>query len=579
MRNNDVIFFNLHRRYLNHFSQFGGFIGTFILSAVVNQNGYAAQGFAGTLMEGKKLIDEACQQHKVAIIGLYCDYENITENIQLCRYIKQTYHLPVMVGGPQATALGKTFLDESGCDVVSRYEGEITVVQLLDYFLDNVGSLEKIKGIMYKKGENVVINPEQDLVENLDALPFITDECYLTGRHLSNQLSVMTGRGCPFHCAFCHEGHHTKKVRFRSVENVIEEIELFLSQRPQRHCYILFTDDTFTLIPQRVKKICEQLKKLREKYWFDWFCEGHVHTLYMHPEMITDIAQAGAKRIQLGIEAGTQEVLDAYRKGSTLDEIRDVVVKCRDAGIKQIYSNIILGGAFYNRDVYEKNKQFAKELIRLGKGCVEIGVVSYWPLAETAITNHPENYDLTIVDKDFLTSVGDFPQTEMNNISRWDIIQMMQDMENEIKALMLDMLRHDEIPFSLIISFVQDIEEGISYGMWASCLYEQPKLFAYYQMLASGESVRSLELTVPFLEAHPMRVISLYRHIKKDTRGYMFFQCRLSEFEMKVLVYSTGKLSVREIIHYLHMKNGQAEKVFAVLKKLETYKIIVFCEM
>ena len=70
--------------------------------------------------------------------------------------------------------------------------------------------------------------------------------------------------------------------------------------------------------------------------------------------MISYIAEAGARRIQLGIEAGTQEVLDAYRKGSTLDEIRDVVVRCRDAGIEQIYSNIILGGAFFTRDVYEK---------------------------------------------------------------------------------------------------------------------------------------------------------------------------------------------------------------------------------
>ena len=93
-----------------------------------------------------------CQAHKVSVIGLYCDYENVTENIKLCRYIKKTYGLPVMVGGPQATALGQ-ILDDSGCDVVSRYEGELTVPELLDYFLDGVGSLDTIKGIMYKKGD------------------------------------------------------------------------------------------------------------------------------------------------------------------------------------------------------------------------------------------------------------------------------------------------------------------------------------------------------------------------------------------------------------------------------------------
>lgn len=580
MRNNDVIFFNLHRRYTNTAPQFGGFIGTFILAAVMKQNGYEAQGFAGTVMEGKRLIDEACQAHKVSVIGLYCDYENVTENIKLCRYIKKTYGLPVMVGGPQATALGQKFLDDSGCDVVSRYEGELTVPELLDYFLDGVGSLDTIKGIMYKKGDEVVVNPEQDLVENLDALPFIDDDCYLTGRRQYNQLSIMTGRGCPFHCAFCHEGHHTKKVRFRSVDNVIEEIEAFLKQRPEEHCYILFTDDTFTLIPKRVKELCERLKTLRETYSFDWFCEGHVHTLYVHPEMISYIAEAGARRIQLGIEAGTQEVLDAYRKGSTLDEIRDVVVRCRDAGIEQIYSNIILGGAFFTRDVYEKNLQFTKELIRLGQGCVEIGVVSYWPLAETSITNHPEQYDLKIVDKDFITSVGDFPQTETDEINRWDIVAMMQHMEDEIKQLMLDMLYQDDVPVERVVSWVKKYKYDGNRGMWLLYLTAEPDLYAYYQMLASGEGRQSKNLSIPLLEAHPMRVASLYRYIRKEAAEYTFFNCSLSEFEIQVLIYSTGKLSVREIME--HVGADDAEKkdtVIAALKKMEKHKVLVFCEI
>lgn len=580
MRNNDVIFFNLHRRYLNQAPQFGGFIGTFILAAVMNQNGYAAQGFAGTVMEGKRLIDEACQSHKVSIIGLYCDYENVTENIQICRYIKEKYHLPVMVGGPQATALGRDFLDKSGCDVISRYEGELTVPELLDYFLDGIGSLDTIKGIMYKKGNEVILNPEQNLIENLDALPFIDDDCYLTGRRSDNQLSIMTGRGCPFHCAFCHEGHHTKKVRFRSIDNVMEEIEFFLSHRPHLHCYILFTDDTFTLVPDRVKELCQRLKKLRETYRFDWFCEGHIHTLYTHPEMISYIAEAGAKRIQLGIEAGTQEVLDAYRKGSTLDEIRDVVVRCRDAGIDQIYSNIILGGAFYTPEVYERNLQFAKELIRLGKGCVEIGVVSYWPLAETEITNHPEKYDLKIVDKDFITSVGDFPQTETDSLNRWDIVTMMRHMEEEIKTLMVDMLRHDEVPTARILSWIKGAEDDVVRGMWFLQLSSQPSLFAYYQMLASGECVQSQQLTIPFLKAHPMRAVNLYRYIQKKSSEYVFWDYHLSEFEMQVLIYSTGKLSVQEIMRYVHA-DTEKEKIDVIdaLKKMERDKLIVFCEI
>ena len=95
---------------------------------------------------------------------------------------------------------------------------------------------------MYKKNGKVCIQPEQDIIENLDMLPFIVDECYLKPDYYNNELSIMTGRGCPFHCTFCHEGHHTRKVRFRSVENVLAEVETFLKKRKHaKNIYILFT--------------------------------------------------------------------------------------------------------------------------------------------------------------------------------------------------------------------------------------------------------------------------------------------------------------------------------------------------
>ena len=109
MRKNDIVFFNLHRLYINTEVKYGGFLGIYSLSAFLNSNGYRAQGFSGLLNEGKRIIDELCSANKVKAIGLYCDYENITENIFLSSYIKEKYKLPVFVGGPQATALTKDF--------------------------------------------------------------------------------------------------------------------------------------------------------------------------------------------------------------------------------------------------------------------------------------------------------------------------------------------------------------------------------------------------------------------------------------------------------------------------------------
>lgn len=585
MRENDILFFNLHRRYLNKSSSYGGFLGIFSLAAFLNSNGFYAQSFAGQLMEGKKLLDEACQQKKAAVIGLYCDYENVTENIFLCQYIKKQYKLPVIVGGPQATALNEYFIDKSGCDVIVRYEGELTVLSLLNYFLNSIGSLDKMKGIMYKKNGKVCIQPEQDIIENLDMLPFIDDECYLKPDYYNNELSIMTGRGCPFHCTFCHEGHHTRKVRFRSVENVLAEVETFLEKRKYaKNIYILFTDDTFTLIPDRVKVLCEGLKKLRKIKDFNWFCEGHIHTLYLHPEMIDYIAEAGAERIQLGIEAGTQEVLDAYRKNSTLDEIRFVVSKCRDAGIGQIYSNIILGGAFFSREMYEKNLAFAKELLSLGKGSVEIGVVAYWPLPETAITNNPQNYGIKIVDKEFLTANGDFAQTETDELNRWDITFLMQDMEKEIENYMKKMLINNEVPIQSVLSWFPQEDTIKSIGRWWYCLSKMPHLLAYYNILLTEEAGIMIDFSAKeLLSAHPMRVISLYLYAERISQTEIkIFDYVLTEIEKDVLIYSTGKNSVVDIIKYLtgiytdYSYDRLKEVILKTLEKLEKEHLIVF---
>lgn len=582
MRENDVLFFNLHRRYINSTPEYGGFLGIFLLAAFLNSNGYKAQSYAGQLMEGKRLLDYACRNQKVSMIGLYCDYENVTENIFLSQYIKSTYNIPVIVGGPQATALGEEFIDKSQCDAIVRYEGEMTVLELVNFYIDDTGNKAAIDGITYKDNGKLIVNSDRKIIDNLDALPFVTDECFLDFRKRQKELSIMTGRGCPFNCAFCYEGHHTKKVRFRTVDNVLNEIEMFMNSRKNsKEIYILFTDDTFTLNSERVKQLCDGLNKLKEKKPFKWFCEGHIHTLYNHPEMIQYIANAGAQRVQLGIEAGTQKVLNSYRKGSTLDEIRTVVKLCAEAGISQIYSNIILGGAFFTKEVYEEDLKFVKELISLGKGSVEIGVVSFWPLAETSITNNPEKYGIKIVDKDFITSVGDLPQTETPELCKYDIADMMKNMKYEIRKHMLTMLNNFEVPLDKIKNWFSK-ENGVkAYGIWWNYLIQDIKLFAYYDMLASGEAVTSDELDKnEFWTSHPMRVVSLYSELKRLTDD-LFEVCgvELTRIEQYVLCYSTGKLCVTDILDKINEDLGielNQINMIKILEKLEKNRLIVY---
>lgn len=549
MRDNDIVFFNLHRKYLNRNADYGGFLGIFLLAAFLNSNGYDSQSFAGPFMEGKGYIDELCSKGKVSMIGLYCDFENVTENVYLSRYIKDTYGLPVIVGGPQATALDEEFYRNSQCDAIVRYEGELTVLELANCLLDGTGSLSEIRGISYLLNDSIVVNEERPLIENLDNLPYVNDECYLLPEKREKSLSIMTGRGCPFNCAFCHEGAHTKRVRLRSVQSIINEIEKYLQEhKGQRELFIMFTDDTFTLIPDRVKQICEALQSFQKTIPIRWFCEAHIHTLYKHPEMIEYLAAAKCQRVQLGIEAGTQRVLDAFRKGSTLNEIKEVVRICEKNNIQQLYSNIILGAAFFSQETFEYDMAFAKELLLIGKGIMELGAVSYWPLPETSITVNPAFYETCIADYEFITSVGDYAQVYTNQFSTWDISKLVLRFDNEMLEFKKKMFNEHIVPKERIKEWFDGSRFGRSYGRWWHALKDMPHIFSFYEMLASGEGVTSNELTLEeFYASHPMRMCDISHSLNIENQDVTLLDIPFDEIDKVLFPYCTGKLSVKEI--------------------------------
>ena len=569
----DILFLNLHRRYLNFEPTHGGFLGIYLLSAFVRQEGYEAKSFSGTLETGLRQVEKLCAAGEVSMLGLYCDYENITENIFLSHHVKENYNLPVIIGGPQATALDENFFRESKCDAVVRYEGELTVLELMNFYLEEVGELDKIRGISYLRGDELKINPERPPIKNLDALPFIDEDCYLEPKYFYRGLSLMTGRGCPFRCAFCHEGAHTRTVRFRSVENVLAEIDAFLEHWDDDELYILFTDDTFTLNSQRVKKICEGLAERRKKYNLKFFCEGHIHTLYKNPEMISYLVEGGCVRIQLGIEAGTAPILKTYGKNTTPEETFEVVRLCRDAGIQQVYGNIILGGANFSRETFEADKKFVRELISESQGVAEIGIVTFWPLAETKMTRCPDEFRIKICDNEFITSVGDFPQIETPELDRLTINEMRREFIKEISAQMIDMLENWRVPTERILSWFPNSRRSKSYGMWFKELMNQNILYSYYELIKLSEGFHSAQVD-NLSAAHPLRVAQLSTHLQRinSTTAEISGEI-LSGVELDILLLATGKLSVEEISLRVEQKISD---VIKVLSRLERRHLIVY---
>ena len=571
MQTLDILFLNLHRRYLNHESTHGGFLGIYLLSAFVRQEGYDAKSFSGTLESGKRIIDKFCTENKILMIGLYCDYENVTENIFISQYVKEKYHLPVIIGGPQATALDEKFFMQSKCDVVVRYEGELTVLELMNFFLEGIGDLKNILGITYMINGKLRKNLERPLIKNLDALPFIDENCYLKPQHFFRWLSIMTGRGCPFHCTFCHEGTHTRQIRLRSIENVLAEIDAYLAKWHSDEIYIFFTDDTFTLNLERLKQLCVGISERRKNFDIKFFCEGHIHTLYKNPEMIKLLAESGCIRIQIGIEAGTTKVLQAYGKNTTPTEILEVIRLCRDFGIQQVYGNIILGGAYFSEKIFETDKKFVNELIQESQGILEIGTVTFWPLPGTKMTNCPEEFGIKICDFEFLTSIGDFPQIETSELNRFKIAEMQIELQKEISNQMISMLEKWQVPIERVLSWFPKSKSN-PYGMWFMELMRQEILFAYYEMLKLGEGFHSTQLD-NLMTAHPLRIITLYKYLRRINKSVEICGEKFVGKEIEILLLTTGKLSVTEIANRLDL---EIHKVIEVLNKLEYKHLIVY---
>ena len=566
----DVLFLNLHRRCLNYEPTHGGFLGIYYLSAFLRKEGYAAKGFSGTFLEGTRFVDVFCSSDKVSMLGLYCDYDNVNENIFLSRRIKEKYNLPVIVGGPQATALDEKFFRESKCDAIVLDVGEITVLELARLFLDGRGELEKIRGIVYPMDSGLVKTPARSPIKNLDDLPFITDDCYLEPYKFYRGLNVMTGRGCPFHCAFCHEGIG-KGVRFRSAENVLAEIDEYLKTWTEDELYFSFTDDTLTLNTKRIKKICAGLIERRKTHKIKFFCEGHVHTLYKNPELIRLLADSGCYRLQLGIESGNNDVLKAYGKNTTAEEILEVVRLCCEAGIQQVFGNIILGSAFFSEEIYETDKKFVRQLLEIGKGVVELGVVTFWPLPNTPMTLCPDKFGIKIFDKEFLTSAGDFPQTETTNFDRVAIAEKQADLENYILEVMLELIQSRQISTEKILEWFG--QSAQYHGRWFMILSGRENVYAYYEMLYLGEGVESGDAE-NLAEAHPIRVVPLYKNLKRlDNNSVSILNEKFSNRELDIATLTTGKLSVAQIAEKISLS---VFEVINVLHRFEKIFLIVY---
>ncbi|MGD9319371.1 MAG: radical SAM protein, partial [Desulfobacteraceae bacterium] len=251
------------------------------------------------------------REKKPDVIGFSILHANRWGGIEIAQIAKQLNpEVKIVFGGIGASLLWEHLLRHfSEIDFVVIGEGDYTFLNLIKWI---EGGDEKppqnIKGIAFRENGKVVKTEKADLQPELDKLPHPAK--YFDYQHISST------RGCAWNCTFCGSpqfwGH---KIRFRSPENFVEELEL-LYQKGIRFFYI--SDDTFTANKKRVIEICKRM--IEKNLKITWFAISRVD--HVDDEILYWMRKAGCIQISYGVESGSEKIRTVLNKKIESDQIK-----------------------------------------------------------------------------------------------------------------------------------------------------------------------------------------------------------------------------------------------------------------
>jgi len=297
------------------------------------------------------------------IVGITGTTPSINQAYECADYCRKEGYKVVM-GGPHVSALPDEAIQHADAVVVG--EGEIAFKKIID---------ENLTGII--KGE-----PIMDLDEiPMPAYDLFDIEFYITRkemrflRHYGKErfVSIMTSRGCPYNCTFCHNSYREIKYRFNSAERVVSEIEYLIKNYKIESFF--FIEDNFFVNKERVKEVCSLM--IERGINLPWGANARVDNL--DRETLILAKQAGCKQVTFGWESGSQRMLDIYNKQVTVEQNAESIRLCNELGL-QADGTFMIGGP---GETLEDMKLTTKFIVE--NGIAGMGVCVATPFPETQL--------------------------------------------------------------------------------------------------------------------------------------------------------------------------------------------------
>lgn len=316
-------------------------LGMLYIAAALLKAGHEVRFFNGAFLTQEEIMLRV-GEFDPRFAGIYSTTFGWNKAVQTAEAVKRLNPaIFTCAGGPYPIAMQEQCLhDCAHFDAVGTGEGELTVPEMIER-LESGQSLDGVLGVAFRRGAGIVKNPPRPLIEDLDSLPFPARELlgeadrYLPppGTYRRKPVTVMlTARGCNRKCLFCFQIDRRRRagvrgIRFRSIENVLAEIE---------HCLALgyreikFLDDTLAADYDRALRLAREIKA--RGLDFTWFASACVNQV--DGPLLQAFKEAGCWAILLGAESGAQKNLNALRKGSTIDHTREAVRAAKAVGLR-----------------------------------------------------------------------------------------------------------------------------------------------------------------------------------------------------------------------------------------------------
>jgi len=310
----------------------------------MQENGYPVAFFDTMFTHHPSAISPVIEKEAPAYFVIYDDGFNYLTKMCLTNMREAAFVMisearrrgcTVIVSSSDSTDRYELYLDK-GADFILIGEAEMSLLELVNALEKKETNLMAIEGLAYKKDGAIVKTARRQVMKDLDALPFpawelIDMEPYRRmwmKQHGYFSMNMGTTRGCPFKCNWCAKPIYGNRYNSRSPHHVVTELKMLKKKFGFDH--IWFCDDIFGLKPGWVNEFAHLVEQ--EKLYFQFKIQGRVD-LMLQENNIKDLARAGCTNVWLGAESGSQKILDAMDKGTTVRQIYEATRLLKANGV------------------------------------------------------------------------------------------------------------------------------------------------------------------------------------------------------------------------------------------------------